>query len=186
MEKAVEIVLLAVAVLIAVIVSALAMQLVNSGKGMFAVQTANLTAMTSQFGDPEKQTYDGLTIQGSQVISVIQQYVLTDQVAVYVRTNTPSGHPSGGWPFCGPNSAKYNIVYTGSAIDGAPEDIATGNYTIADVFQNSVIADQVVNSDGEYVKDGEATKIINPLGSFTGHVYYTTDNVVSLIEFVQN
>ena len=75
---------LAVTVIIAVVLSALALYMANSSKSTINGGTTQYTQLMSDYSEISATMYDGLDVSGSKVISVINEMCQTDYVSVTV------------------------------------------------------------------------------------------------------
>lgn len=83
--------ILAVTVIIAVILSALALYMANTSKSTINSGTTQYTQLTSEYSEINATMYDGLDVSGAKVIEVIKDMARdggTVQVTVKTKLNT--------------------------------------------------------------------------------------------------
>ncbi|MFQ9152038.1 MAG: hypothetical protein ACLR6B_11615 [Blautia sp.] len=84
MEHGIDSIKLAVGIIIVCVVVTLAFFITRTGKNQVNQATAQLVDVTSQFDEPSKQVYDGITCDGKEVIETINKFSTDDTVAVRV------------------------------------------------------------------------------------------------------
>ena len=84
---------LAVTVIIAVILSALALYMANTSKSTINSGTTQYTQLTSEYSEINATMYDGLDVSGSKVIEVIKD-MARDGGTIKVTVKTKAGNTS--------------------------------------------------------------------------------------------
>ena len=151
---------LAVTVIIAVVLSALALYMANSSKSTINGGTTQYTQLMSDYSEISATMYDGLDVSGSKVISVINEMCQTDYVAVTVRT-------------------KEDTVGTNYS--------NAGNKTAVTTLENKTITPSGNSYAGSTQESTITNKAhINENASYRGKVYKNSNGLVVNIEFTQH
>lgn len=151
---------LAVTVIIAVVLSALALYMANSSKSTINGGTTQYTQLMSDYSEISATMYDGLDVSGSKVISVINEMCQTEYVSVTVITKEDT---------------------TGTNYSNA------GNKTQVKTTDNKTITpsgNQYAGSTQESKITDKAH--INENASYRGKVYKNSNGLVVNIEFTQH
>lgn len=155
MSDVTKVLILVATVIVVCIICAVGFKMVNEGKSSVNASTNNFNNMTSQYQDIDKAIYDGATVQGSEVESLIKKILSSDDVvAIRVSTKASTG-----------KNIDYNYEFTPADDDSAA--------TIGDKSEKK-LTDKI--KEGWY---------INPSASFTGKVHKDVNNIIICIEFTQ-
>ena len=84
MEHGIDSIKLAVGIIIVCVVVALAFFVTRTGKNQVNQATAQLVDVTSQFDEPSKQVYDGITCDGNEVLRTLDKFQTDDTTAVRI------------------------------------------------------------------------------------------------------
>jgi hypothetical protein len=161
MDNALKGIMLAVGVVITCVVIGLAFYYSRESKNLSSKASGDLNDLTSEFDDPEKQTFDGMTVTGREVIQQIEKYSTDDTVVIRVI------HKNNAVDLYGKTGVKYCADQTALAA-GTETTIATVDAVTYNRSNTSTSA-----------------KYINPSGKFVGSVQRNADNVVTMITFMQ-
>ena len=85
MEHGIDGIKIAVGVIIVCVLVGLAFFVLRTGKQQVNQATAQLVGITSEFDEPAKLVYDGITCDGNEVIRAIDEFSTDDTVAVIVE-----------------------------------------------------------------------------------------------------
>ncbi|MCQ2495475.1 MAG: hypothetical protein MJ131_02670 [Lachnospiraceae bacterium] len=151
---------LAVTVIIAVILSALALYMANSSKSTINGGTTQYTQLMSDYSEITATMYDALDVSGDKVISVINEMCQTDYISVTVKTKADSS---------GTNYSNAANKTTVAASDGS-----------------SISPSGVQYSGSEQEADITNAKHINENASYRGKVRKNSNGLVINIEFTQH
>ncbi len=151
---------LAVTVIIAVILSALALYMANSSKSTINGGTTQYTQLMSDYSEITATMYDALDVSGDKVISVINEMCQTEYISVTVITKEDMSGTNYS------NSGNKTVV---SASDGT---------------QITPSGQQYSGSSQE--KDITDKKHINENASYRGKVRKNSNGLVVNIEFTQH
>lgn len=152
--------ILAVTVIIAVILSALALYMANSSKSTINGGTTQFTQLMSDYSEISATMYDGLDVSGTKVVDVINEMCQTEYVSVTVVTKEDTTGTNYS------NSTNKTAITTAGGATITP----TGN--------------QYAGSTQE--KDLTNAKHINENASFRGKVFKNSNGLVVNIEFTQH
>ena len=90
MSDTTKILILVGSVIIVCVLCAVGFKMTNEGKSAVNASTNNFNNMTSQYQDIDKAIYDGATVQGSEVVSLIKKTINSEEY-VSVLVNTKAG-----------------------------------------------------------------------------------------------
>lgn len=152
--------ILAVTVIIAVILSALALYMANSSKSTINGGTTQFTQLMSDYSEISATMYDGLDVSGTKVVDVINEMCQTEYISVTVITKEDTTGTNYS------NSSNKTAITTAGGTTITP----TGN--------------QYAGSEQE--KDLTSAKHINENASFRGKVHKNSNGLVVNIEFYQH
>jgi hypothetical protein len=165
MDNALKGIMLAVGVVITCVVIGLAFYYSRESKNLSSKASGDLNDLTSEFDDPQKQTFDGITVTGSEVIKQIEKYSTDDTTNIRVIHKQNKDNVD----FYG----KANIKYCATQADLVAG--TSGETTIA----------KVSNLTYDRTYDSTSSDYINPTATFVGSVQRNADNVITLITFIQ-
>lgn len=162
MDNALKGILLAVGVVITCVVIGIAFYYSRESKNLSAKASGDLNDLTSEFDDPQKLTFDGMTASGSEVINQIEKYATDDTTVIRVihKDNSIDLYGTAGVEFCKDSAA----LAAGTETTVATVDGVTYDRTI----------------------DANDDNYINPKGNFTGSVQRNADRVITMITFLQD
>ena len=157
LSVAVKILLFAAAIIITCVIVVLGFKTTNEGKSIANAGTSQLNAMTSDYQDVSKSIYDGSTILGSELVSLIKKTIeKKEEIAIVVVTlkDGPTGP-----------GTHYNYNHVES----------TGNqvHSLGDPSSATISTTKT------------ESKYINSSAQFTGTVYKDLNSNVVCIKFVQ-
>ena len=152
--------ILAVTVIIAVILSALALYMANSSKATINGGTTQFTQLMSDYSEISATMYDGLDVSGTKVVDVINEMCQTEYISVTVITKEDLTGANYS------NSTNKTAITTSSGLTITPS------------------GSQYAGSTQE--KDLTNSKHINENASFRGKVYKNNNGLVVNIEFTQH
>ncbi|MFQ9152039.1 MAG: hypothetical protein ACLR6B_11620 [Blautia sp.] len=116
--------------------------------------------VTSQFDEPSKQVYDGITCDGNEVLRTLDKFQTDDTTAVRII------HKNGKIDVYNGKGAAYVQITDPASIEaGAGARKLKGAY------------------DYSYTRTDD--KYINPGATFTGSILRNSDNVITCIVFTQ-
>lgn len=151
---------LAVTVIIAVILSALALYMANSSKSTINGGTTQYTQLMSDYSEITATMYDALDVSGDKVISVINEMCQTDYISVTVITKADT---------TGTIYSNANNKTEVTASDGTSVKPSGTQY-----------------ADSAQEKDITNSKHINENASYRGRVRKNSNGMVVNIEFTQH
>ena len=158
-EISVKGLILAVVVIIALILSAIALYMVTKAKGTINDGNTQYSELMSDYSEISATMYDGLDVSGSKVISVINEMCQTDYVSVTVITKEDTS---------GTNYSNSNNKTAVTTIDN--KTITPSGLQYAGSTQETTITDKAH---------------INENASYRGKVYKNSNGLVVNIEFTQ-
>lgn len=154
-SDAAKILIFAATVIIVCVLCAIGFKTANEGKSVVSSGTSQLNAMSSEYQDVNKSIYDGSTILGSELSSMIKKAIEKDEyLSIVVKTLA--------------NTAGANYNYTHVVSAAGDHSIVTTGSPIKTVT--------TLKSDINY---------INPSAQFLGTVYKDVNNNVICIMFEQ-
>ena len=174
MQHGIDGIKIAVGVIIVCVLVGLAFFVLRTGKQQVNQATAQLVGITSEFDEPAKLVYDGITCDGNEVISAISKFSGDDTVAVRVE------HKNG-------TIDVYNGKTAGTRPDGAL--VADANFVgITDAAVAAKTNDAAANKlAGVYDKSltSASKQFINKGTSWMASVQRNSDDVIACITFTQ-
>ena len=177
MEHGIDSIKLAVGIIIVCVVVALAFFVTRTGKNQVNQATAQLVDVTSQYDEPSKQVYDGIMVDGKEVIETINKFATDNTTAVKVY------HKNGKVDvYNGNEAATAALTGTGTAGDPYLSDkyVAIGDPATleqgATAKLSSVYDSKLARTDVKY---------INPGATYQGSILRNSDNVITCIVFTQ-
>lgn len=157
-SEAVKLLIFAAAVIIVCVIVVIGFKTTNEGKSISNAGTSQLNAATSEYQDIAKSIYDGSTILGSELTSMIKKSIERDDyISIVVKTLSDTAG----------TSYNYNHIYNSS----------TGTHSISNTGSPAPAK--------EITKDKGEASYINPSAQFLGTVYKDVNNNVICLEFVQ-
>ena len=160
MEHGIDSIKLAVGIIIVCVVVALAFFVTRTGKNQVNQATAQLVDVTSQFDEPSKQVYDGITCDGNEVLRTLDKFQTDDTTAVRII------HKNGKIDVYNGKGAAYVQISDPASIEaGAGVRKLKGAY------------------DTTYTRTND--KYINPGATFAGSILRNSDNVITCIVLTQ-
>jgi len=164
-EISVKGLILAVVVIIALILSAIALYMVTKAKGTINDGNTQYSELMSDYSEISATLYDGLYVSGEKVRDVIERMTQSDVISVTVITKlNQAGTASAGTTYAGAGHEASsfdtpNVIKRGAADRTSPYD--SKNY---------------LPPDNDY---------INPSATFVGKVYKNSNGMVVNITFTQ-
>lgn len=160
LSEAVKILIFAATVIVVCVLCAIGFKTTNEGKSVVSSGTSQLNSMSSEYQDVNISIYDGSTILGSELTSMIKKAIEKDEyISIVVKT---LANRTGV-------AYNYNLVTTEAAGSRTYSISSTGTPNPL----NSIIIDK---SSFDY---------INPSAQFLGTVYKDINNNVICILFEQ-
>lgn len=157
-SEAVKLLIFAAAVIIVCVIVVIGFKTTNEGKSISNAGTSQLNAATSEYQDIAKSIYDGSTILGSELTSMIKKSIERDDyISIVVKTLSDTAG----------TSYNYNHIY----------DSSKGTHSISNTGSPAPAK--------EITKDKGEPSYINPSAQFLGTVYKDVNNNVICLEFVQ-
>lgn len=161
-SEAVKLLIFAAAVIIVCVIVVIGFKTTNEGKSISNAGTSQLNAATSEYQDIAKSIYDGSTILGSELTSMIKKSIeRNDYISIVVKTLNDTANDTAG------TSYNYNHIY----------DSSKGTHSISNTGSPAPAK--------EITKDKDKPSYINPSAQFLGTVYKDVNNNVICLEFVQ-
>lgn len=158
LSDAAKILIFAATIIVVCVLVAIGFKTANEGKSIVSSGTSQLNEMSSEYQDVNKSIYNGSTILGSELVSMISKTMeKKEYLAIIVKTksNATSG-------------VHYNYTF---------------NYPSA-TTNSSTLTEQSTKNNLVQNDKGNAN-YINPSAQFLGTVYKDNNNNVICIEFVQ-
>lgn len=158
MSDASKLLIFAATIIVVCVLCAIGFKTANEGKSIVSSGTSQLNAMSSEYQDVNKSIYDGSTILGSELASMIKKTIEKGEyLSIVVKTLADAN--AGG--------THYNYHHTDT----------DGVHTISN-HETASIAMTVTDSKSD-------TNYINPSAQFLGTVYKDENNNVICIMFQQ-
>lgn len=164
MDNALKGIILAVGVVITCVVIGIAFYYSRESKNLSSKASGDLNDLTSEFDDPQKLTFDGMTVTGREVINQIEKYATDDTTVIRVIHKNNDVDLYNG---------AVEVAYCKDTADqaaGTETTIASDKYT-------AVTYDRT--------QDANADTYINAGGKFVGSVQKNADGVITMITFLQ-
>ncbi|MCR5829940.1 MAG: hypothetical protein K6F93_06320 [Lachnospiraceae bacterium] len=164
-EISVKGLILAVVVIIALILSAIALYMVTKAKGTINDGNTQYSELMSDYSEISATLYDGLYVSGEKVRDVIDKMTRSDVISVTVSTKlNQKGTTPGGTTYAGADheASSYDMTSLTKRIQGS----RTSPYD----------AKEYSPADDNY---------INPSATFVGKVYKNQNGMVVNITFSQ-
>lgn len=162
MDNALKGILLAVGVVITCVVIGIAFYYSRESKNLSAKASGDLNDLTSEFDDPQKQTFDGMTVTGREVVNQIEKYATDPTVAIRVIHKDDKAVDV---------YASAKVAYCKDATDRQAGTETTLEKATGVTYDRT----QSANADS----------YINPSGKFVGSVQKNADDVITMITFAQ-
>jgi hypothetical protein len=155
LSDASKILIFAATIIVVCVLCAIGFKTANEGKSIVSSGTSQLNAMSSEYQDVNKSIYDGSTILGSELVSMIKKTIEKEEyISIVVKT------------LSGNTITHYNYTHSVSA---------EGVHTISGT---PAAAKMVTDKKSE-------DNYINPSAQFLGTVYKDENNNVICILFEQ-
>lgn len=163
MEHGIDGIKIAVGVIIVCVLVGLAFFVLRTGKQQVNQATAQLVGITSEFDEPAKLVYDGITCDGNEVINTIDKFMKDDTVAVRVE------HKNGHIDVYNGAGGTYVSITDPASVEAKPGAI------------------DVTKLGGTYDKSNDSSnaKFINRGTSWLASVQRNSDDVIACITFTQ-
>lgn len=158
LSDAAKILIFAATIIVVCVLCAIGFKTANEGKSIVSSGSSQLNAMSSEYQDVNKSIYDGSTILGSELVSMINKTIEKKEYLAIVVKTLANGVGSGVV------GTHYN--YTHELNEGVSSLNAT----------RPTVTPTPEKRDNNY---------INPSAQFLGTVYKDKNNNVICIEFVQ-
>jgi hypothetical protein len=161
LSEATKILIFAATIIVVCVLCAIGFKTTNEGKSVVSSGTSQLNSMSSEYQDVNKSIYDGSTILGSELTSMIKKAIEKDEyISIVVKT------------LANTTGVSYNYAH-----------IVTTN---TDGTQTHSIASTATpNPLDDVVTDKSSMNYINPSAQFLGTVYKDVNNNVICIMFEQ-
>jgi hypothetical protein len=157
LSDASKILIFAATIIVVCVLCAIGFKTANEGKSIVSSGTSQLNAMSSEYQDVNKSIYDGSTILGSELVSLIKKTIEKEEyISIVVQT------------LSGNTVAHYNYTH---------QESSEGVHTIS---ENGTPSPRKTVSDDKADED-----YINPSAQFLGTVYKDENNNVICILFEQ-
>jgi hypothetical protein len=160
LSEAVKLLIFAAAVIIVCVMVVIGFKTANEGKSITSAGTSQFNAMSSEYQDVSKSIYDGSTILGSELESMIKKSIEKDEyISIVVETlaNTSGTH--------------YNYTHVST--------------TTAGVTSHSISSTGTPSAQTTVTDDKSNPNYINPSAQFLGTVFKDLNNNVICILFTQ-
>ena len=155
LSDASKILVFAATIIVVCVLCAIGFKTANEGKSIISSGSSQLNEMTSEYQDVSKSIYDGSTILGSELASMINKTIeKKEYLSIVVKTLANSDA----------NKVHYNYDHK---VD------VNGIHSLGSDNKNAVTS---LKSSDNY---------INPSAQFLGTVYKDQNNNVISIEFIQ-
>ena len=160
LSDAAKILIFAATIIVVCVLCAIGFKTANEGKSIVSSGTSQLNAMSSDYQDVNKSIYDGSTILGSELVSMIKKTVEKGEyLSIVVQTLSSS------------TVTHYNYQHTATTTAGVTTHVISN--TSSTTFET-----KVTNQKGD-------PDFINPSAQFLGTVFKDENNNVICIEFKQ-
>ena len=164
-EISVKGLILAVVVIIALIISAIALYMVTKAKGTINDGNTQYSELMSDYSEISATLYDGLYVSGEKVRNVIDKMTGSDVISVTVSTKLNQK-----------TSAVSGTTYAGAGHEASSFDNANPVKRVAGSGTSPYDARNCSPADDDY---------INPSATFVGKVYKNQNGMVVNITFSQ-
>lgn len=169
MEISVKGLTLAVVVIIALMISALSLYIVNKAKGNINNGNAQFSQIMDDYSELTATIYDGMHVNGEKVIECIDEMTKEDIVSVTVLT--------GENRTLGAGTGSSGNTYAGAAhVTSTEYDAGTVRNRASDSGESPYIALGLASDNANY---------INPMATFIGKVTKNANGMVVNITFEQ-
>lgn len=167
MSDAAKILIFAATIIVVCVLCAIGFKTANEGKSIVSSGTSQLNAMSSEYQDVNKSIYDGSTILGSELVSMIKKTVEKGEyISIVVKTLSDS------------TGTHYNYTHSVTTPSGTtPSGTTVPVHSISDTGTPDHV-DVVTDEKSE-------PSYINPSAQFLGTVFKDANNNVICIEFEQ-
>lgn len=152
-----KIIIFAATVIIVCVLCAVGFKTANEGKSIANQGSTQFNAMTSEYQDINKSIYDGSTVLGTELVSLIKKTIEKGEylsIVVKTRANSTETH--------------YNYRHM---VD------TNGNHSISNASASTFRTEVTTRK--------ENSDFINPSAQFLGKIYKDANNNVICIEFIQ-
>jgi hypothetical protein len=211
MENSFKFLLIAIAAIVISILATFTIVLLRNGSDQATSSTSNVGEVSKEFSQPKLRSFDGLTVNGSDVSDCISDAVSSGQFSVLVHTGE-----GGNILYLKDRSiAKTTKVIYKNEKEELLSDLAgstsvySGICSLTSPFQSNGLGSSyscfimpysyteapttVLNTRGQTTtssglklcEDERNFNYINPFGSFTGKVFSGASEKIVLIEFTQ-
>lgn len=162
MDNALKGIILAVGVVITCVVIGIAFYYSRESKNLSSKASGDLNDLTSEFDDPQKLTFDGMTVTGREVINQIEKYA-TDPTTV------------------------IRVIHKDHAVDmyNSADAVAYCKDKDAEVKGTETEITKYTAVTYDRTQDANADTFINEGGKFVGSVQKNADGVITMITFAQ-
>lgn len=161
LSEAVKILIFAATVIVVCVLCAIGFKTTNEGKSVVSSGTSQLNSMSSEYQDVNKSIYDGSTILGSELTSMIKKAIEKDEyISIVVKT------------LANTTGVSYNYAHVVTAnTDGSQ------THTISPTGTPNPLT--------SVISDKSSVNYINPSAQFLGTVFKDVNNNVICILFEQ-
>lgn len=164
-EISVKGLILAVVVIIALILSAIALYMVTKAKGTINDGNTQYSELMSDYSEISATLYDGLYVSGEKVRDVIDKMTMSDVISVTVSTKLNQKAATAG-----------GTTYAGAGHESSAYDTTALTKRTAGSMTSPYDARNCSPADDDY---------INPSATFVGKVYKNQNGMVVNITFSQ-
>ncbi len=164
-EISVKGLILAVVVIIALILSAIALYMVTKAKGTINDGNTQYSELMSDYSEISATLYDGLYVSGEKVRDVIDKMTRSDVISVTVSTMLNQK-----------STTKGGTTYAGAAHEASSYDMSTLVKRVEGSLTSPYDAKNCSPADNDY---------INPSATFVGKVFKNQNGMVVNITFSQ-
>ncbi|MBB2182516.1 hypothetical protein H0486_06480 [Lachnospiraceae bacterium MD1] len=157
LSDAVKLLIFAAAVIIVCVIVVIGFKTTNEGKSIASAGTSQFNAMSSEYQDVSKSIYDGSTILGSELSSMIKKSIEKGEyISIVVKT------------LANPSGTHYNYSHVVSS---------SGEHSISKTGTTTPLK--------TVTDDKSSASYINPSAQFLGTIFKDVNNNVICIQFEQ-